>query len=233
MPGLEPRAPRFVFCGSNSQRAARGKGRAETLNTRCTYSSTAHIKVIRQPARGERHRPLERTKLWISADQRRPRPESGVGALVWRSRLKDLLRQSSGPRFGHEAVDKQRGQSVDEPPSRHGLRVLLLRSSSMARRDALDIFEGGARSLIQRGILRPLDQDRPEHQAEQSAFLQGEFDIGETQSDQRIRPVHRRLHRRDEFPEALGGNGSKKILLAREMAVSGRRRNPYPARRLA
>ena len=149
MPGLEPRAPRFVFCGSNSQRAARGKGRAETLNTRCTYSSTAHIKVVKQHARGEKHRPLERTKLWISADRQRPRPESGVGALVWRSRLKDLLRQSSGPRFGHEAVDKQRGPPpiVQPGSSRCAGHIRKRRPPPHSARDTSTARPGSARTL--------------------------------------------------------------------------------------
>src|SRR5271165_1639051 len=174
MPGLEPRAPRFVFCGSNSQRAARGKGRAETLNTRCTYSSTAHIKVVEQHARGEKHRPLEPTKLWISADRQRPRPESGVGALVWRSRLKDLLRQSSGPRFGREAVDKQRGQPRGRAP----------KSPWPARSPPPIVQPGSSRCAGHIRKRRPPPHSArdtstarpgsPEHQAEQSPFLQGE-----------------------------------------------------------
>src|SRR5271165_2555773 len=117
---------------------------------------------------------------------------------------------------------------MNEAPGRHRLRIVLARQPVGAD-DTPERFENGAGRLIKPGVFRSLDQYRPEHQAEETTLLQGEFDIGETDRIQRIGPGRRRLHRRGKLSEALRRYGSEEIFLVGEMTIGGCRRHADPA----
>ena len=86
-----------------------------------------------------------------------------------------------------------------------------------------------ARRGLKRRIFRPLSENGPEHEAKEAAVLVSELDIGKTRPDERSGAPCRALHRRSELAETLRGDGSKKVFLAGEMPVCGRRRNADPS----
>jgi hypothetical protein len=112
---------------------------------------------------------------------------------------------------------------MHETPRRHGREIVaerpLVEFGHAAQQQSFDAVGRG----LKRRVFRPLGQDGPEHQAKKTAILQGELDISKAGAAQEIGSARRALHRRAEFAETLGGDRSKKILLAGEMAVGGRR----------
>jgi hypothetical protein len=98
--------------------------------------------------------------------------------------------------------------------------------------NALKQTEDRAGSLIKLRVFRPLEQNGSEHQAKETTLLQGELDIGETDSAERIAPGRACFHRRGELSEPFRGDGRKKILLVGKMPIRGCRGHPDAAGRL-
>ena len=86
---------------------------------------------------------------------------------------------------------------------------------------------------MERRIFAALGEDGPEHEPKEARILVSELDIGKARSSEKIGSARRVLHRRGEFAETFGGDGSQEIVLTGEMPVSGRRRDANAPRRLA
>src|SRR5271167_3369010 len=110
---------------------------------------------------------------------------------------------------------------MNQAPGRHPRRIVLVRPLIGADGKALKQTKDRASGLIKLRVFRPLDQNRSEHQAKETTLLQGELDIGETDSVERVAICRTRLHRRGEFSEAFRGDRRKKSLLASKMTIGG------------
>jgi hypothetical protein len=100
--------------------------------------------------------------------------------------------------------------------------------------NALKPIEDRARGLIKVRVFRPPDQNGSEHQAKETTLLQGEIKIGETDSAKAIALGRARHHRYryGQLSKPLRGDLRKKIVLAREIPMCGRRGHSRTAGRL-
>ena len=105
---------------------------------------------------------------------------------------------------------------MNQTPRCHPRRIVF----APARR-TLKQSEDRAGGLVKLRVLPSLDQNGSEHQAKETSLLQGEVDIGETDSVERIALLRRGLHRRGEFSEAFRGDRRNKSLLVVEMSIRG------------
>ena len=95
---------------------------------------------------------------------------------------------------------------MNQAPSRHSRRIAFARLLIGADRNALKQTEDRTGGLIKLRVFRPLEQNGSEHQAKETTLLQGEVDIGETDSVERVALGRARLHSRGEFPKAFRGD---------------------------
>ena len=114
---------------------------------------------------------------------------------------------------------------MHEAPRGHGGKIVverpLVEVGDAAQQQR---FDAHARRL-ERWIFCPLSEDGPEHEAKEARVLVSELDISKARPSEEVGPSRRALHRRRELAETLGGDGSKKIVLAGEMPVCGGRRH--------
>ena len=145
----------------------------------------------------------------------------------------DLLGHAPGAAFRNQPVDEQRRQAVDEAPGGQGRGTVFLPLALRAGNGLLKEIERFVHGFVERRILLAVGQQRPEHQAEQSAFLQREIDVGGADPADRVAAVGRRFQRGRKFAEAFRGDRGEEVLLAGEIPVGGCRRHADPAGGLA